>query len=99
MTLKRTCWRTFTEAYSTMTSKSKNTYIRCISLVTLNDIIKLILRNEYIFKITCMCPDYLCRYEDAIPDFEAVLKLDKDCACAHTSLGLIYMNNLENHHR
>ena len=41
----------------------------------------------------------LIRYDDAIPDFEAVLKLNKDMAVAHVSLGLIYMLKMENHHR
>ena len=39
------------------------------------------------------------RHEDAIPDFEAVLKLDKDMACAHVNLGLIFMEKMQNHHR
>ncbi|XP_074650504.1 uncharacterized protein LOC141905524 isoform X2 [Tubulanus polymorphus] len=38
------------------------------------------------------------RWEDAIPDFEAVLKLNKDIACAHVNLGLIYYQ-LESYHR
>ncbi|KAJ8298279.1 hypothetical protein KUTeg_024810, partial [Tegillarca granosa] len=37
--------------------------------------------------------------EDAIPDFESVLKLNKDIACAHVNLGLIFMNHYENYHR
>jgi len=40
-----------------------------------------------------------CRAEDAIPDFESVLKLNKDSACAHVNLGLIMMNHYENNHR
>ncbi|XP_023933515.1 uncharacterized protein LOC106162457 [Lingula anatina] len=36
------------------------------------------------------------RPEDAIPDFETVLKLDKDIASAHVNLGLIYMTQLDN---
>ena len=40
-----------------------------------------------------------CRYDDAIPDFEAVLKLNKDMAVAHVNLGLIYMLKLDNYHR
>ena len=39
------------------------------------------------------------RYDDAIPDFEAVLKLNKDMAVAHVNLGLIYMLKLDNYHR
>ena len=39
------------------------------------------------------------RHEDAIPDFEAVLKLDKDMAVAHVNLGLIYVLKMENYHR
>ena len=39
------------------------------------------------------------RHEDAIPDFEAVLKLDKEMATAHVNLGLIYMLKMENYHR
>ena len=39
------------------------------------------------------------RHDDAIPDFEAVLKLDKDMAVAHVNLGLIYMLRHENYHR
>ncbi|XP_056011741.1 uncharacterized protein LOC125682590 isoform X3 [Ostrea edulis] len=39
------------------------------------------------------------RFEDAIPDFDSVLKLNKDIACAHVNLGLIYMNHYENYHR
>lgn len=39
------------------------------------------------------------RYEDAIPDFESVLKLRKDVAGAHVNLGLIFMNHYENYHR
>ncbi len=41
----------------------------------------------------------IIRHEDAIPDFEAVLKLNKDMAVAHTNLGLIYMLKMENYHR
>ena len=42
----------------------------------------------------------LCfRPEDAIPDFEAVLKLNKDIACAYVNLGLIFMTKHLNHHR
>ncbi|ELT94016.1 hypothetical protein CAPTEDRAFT_222812 [Capitella teleta] len=41
----------------------------------------------------------ICKHEDAIPDFEAVLKLDKDCACAHVNLGLIFMQKMNNYHR
>ncbi|XP_060594169.1 uncharacterized protein LOC132748578 isoform X2 [Ruditapes philippinarum] len=37
--------------------------------------------------------------EDAIPDFESVLKLNKDNACAHVNLGLIMMNHYDNYHR
>ncbi|XP_064636762.1 uncharacterized protein LOC135493378 isoform X2 [Lineus longissimus] len=37
------------------------------------------------------------RPEDAIPDFESVLKLNKDNACAHNNLGLIYYQ-MENYH-
>ncbi|XP_046576439.1 LOW QUALITY PROTEIN: uncharacterized protein LOC124284394 [Haliotis rubra] len=37
--------------------------------------------------------------EDAIPDFESVLKLNKDVACAHVNLGLIFMKKYENYHR
>ncbi|XP_076446152.1 uncharacterized protein LOC143283739 isoform X2 [Babylonia areolata] len=39
------------------------------------------------------------RPEDAIPDFEAVLKLNKDIACAHVNLGLIFMTKHQNYHR
>ena len=39
------------------------------------------------------------RHEDAIPDFEAVLKLNKEMATAHVNLGLIYMLKMENYHR
>ena len=39
------------------------------------------------------------RHEDAIPDFEAVLRLDSQMACAHVNLGLIYMLKSENYHR
>ena len=39
------------------------------------------------------------RFEDAIPDFESVLKLKHDMACAHVNLGLIYLNKLHNCHR
>lgn len=39
------------------------------------------------------------RAEDAIPDFESVLKLNKESACAHVNLGLIMMNHYENNHR
>lgn len=44
-------------------------------------------------------PCLIHRFEDAIPDFESVLKLNKDIACAHVNLGLIYMNHYENYHR
>ncbi|XP_071786267.1 uncharacterized protein [Asterias amurensis] len=37
------------------------------------------------------------RYEDAIADFENVLKLDKTIAAAHVNLGLIFMTKLENY--
>ena len=40
-----------------------------------------------------------CRPEDAMPDFESVLKLNKDNACAHVNLGLIMMNHYDNYHR
>ncbi|XP_022099054.1 uncharacterized protein LOC110983798 isoform X2 [Acanthaster planci] len=39
------------------------------------------------------------RYEDAIADFENVLKLDKTIAAAHVNLGLIYMTKVENYHK
>ncbi|WAR00024.1 TTC6-like protein [Mya arenaria] len=39
------------------------------------------------------------RPDDAIPDFESVLKLNKDSACAHVNLGLIMMNHHDNYHR
>ena len=39
------------------------------------------------------------RPEDAIPDFESVLKLNKDNACSHVNLGLIMMNHYGNYHR
>ncbi|KAL3878456.1 hypothetical protein ACJMK2_030805 [Sinanodonta woodiana] len=39
------------------------------------------------------------RAEDAVPDFESVLKLNKDVACAHVNLGLILMHRYENYHR
>ncbi|KAK6975950.1 tetratricopeptide repeat protein 6, partial [Biomphalaria glabrata] len=37
--------------------------------------------------------------EDAIQDFESVLKLNKDIAPAHVNLGLIFMNRHCNYHR
>ncbi|XP_012943224.1 uncharacterized protein LOC101857057 [Aplysia californica] len=37
--------------------------------------------------------------EDAIPDFESVLKLNKEIAAAHVNLGLIYMTKHLNYHR
>ncbi|KAH9523334.1 hypothetical protein Btru_066421, partial [Bulinus truncatus] len=37
--------------------------------------------------------------EDAIPDFESVLKLNKDIAPAHVNLGLIFMTRHLNYHR
>ncbi|GFR77474.1 tetratricopeptide repeat protein 6, partial [Elysia marginata] len=37
--------------------------------------------------------------EDAIPDFESVLRLNKDIAAAHVNLGLIYMTKHSNYHR
>lgn len=40
-----------------------------------------------------------CRPTDAIPDFESVLKLNKDMACAHINIGLILMNHYQNYHR
>ena len=39
------------------------------------------------------------RPEDAIPDFESVLKLNKEIAAAHVNLGLIYMTKHMNFHR
>ena len=39
----------------------------------------------------------LSRHEDAIADFETVLKLDKSIAAAHVNLGLIYMTKLDNY--
>ncbi|XP_052281417.1 uncharacterized protein LOC127878913 isoform X2 [Dreissena polymorpha] len=39
------------------------------------------------------------RPDDAMPDFESVLKLNKDNACAHVNLGLIMMNHYDNYHR
>ena len=42
---------------------------------------------------------FCCRHEDAIPDFEAVLKLNKDMAVAHVNLGLIYLLKVCNYHR
>ncbi|XP_038063059.1 uncharacterized protein LOC119733763 isoform X2 [Patiria miniata] len=39
------------------------------------------------------------RYEDAIADFDNVLKLDKTIAAAHVNLGLIYMTKVENYHK
>ncbi|XP_069130069.1 uncharacterized protein [Argopecten irradians] len=43
--------------------------------------------------------DAMGKHEDAIPDFESVLKLNKDIACAHVNLGLIFMNHYDNYHR
>ncbi|XP_021358969.1 uncharacterized protein LOC110454008, partial [Mizuhopecten yessoensis] len=43
--------------------------------------------------------DTMGKHEDAIPDFESVLKLNKDIACAHVNLGLIFMNHYDNYHR
>ncbi|XP_033743076.1 uncharacterized protein LOC117329299 isoform X6 [Pecten maximus] len=43
--------------------------------------------------------DSMGKHEDAIPDFESVLKLNKDIACAHVNLGLIFMNHYDNYHR
>lgn len=43
--------------------------------------------------------DEIGRHEDAIMDFEAVVKLDRDMACAHVNLGLIYLNRMGNPHR
>ena len=40
---------------------------------------------------------FTLRHEDAIADFEIVLKLDKSIAAAHVNLGLIYMTKLENY--
>ncbi|CAL1530862.1 unnamed protein product [Lymnaea stagnalis] len=37
--------------------------------------------------------------ESAIPDFESVLKLNKDVAAAHVNLGLIFMTRHSNYHR
>ncbi|XP_064609394.1 LOW QUALITY PROTEIN: uncharacterized protein LOC135473473 [Liolophura sinensis] len=37
--------------------------------------------------------------EDAIPDFEALLKLDNDISVAHINLGLIYMKKFEDYSR
>ncbi|XP_070553805.1 uncharacterized protein [Ptychodera flava] len=37
------------------------------------------------------------RYEDAISDFEEVIKLDRSVACPHLNLGLIYMIRMENY--
>ena len=45
---------------------------------------------------------FLCHFyrpEDAAPDFESVLKLNKDFACAHVNLGLIMMSHYNNYHR
>ncbi|KAK6173455.1 hypothetical protein SNE40_016901 [Patella caerulea] len=43
--------------------------------------------------------DELGSPEDAIADFESVLALNKDVACAHVCLGLIHMTKFNNHHR
>lgn len=39
--------------------------------------------------------DALNQPEDAIADFEAILKLRKDVAVAHLNLGLIYLTKME----
>ncbi|XP_033111439.1 uncharacterized protein LOC117112460 isoform X2 [Anneissia japonica] len=41
----------------------------------------------------------LNRFEDAMADFESVLKLDRNMAAAHVNLGLIYMTKLNNYHK
>ena len=38
----------------------------------------------------------ICRHEDAIPDFEMVVKLDTTMASAQVNLGLIYMLKMNN---
>ncbi|XP_041358343.1 uncharacterized protein LOC121375146 isoform X3 [Gigantopelta aegis] len=43
--------------------------------------------------------DAMDQATDAICDFESVLKLNKDVACAHVNLGLIYMKKYQNYHR
>ncbi|XP_078682864.1 uncharacterized protein LOC144917111 isoform X2 [Branchiostoma floridae x Branchiostoma belcheri] len=37
------------------------------------------------------------RWTDAISDFEHALKLDRNLACAHVNLGLIFLHQLENY--
>lgn len=39
--------------------------------------------------------DALDQPEEAIADFEAILKLRKDVAVAHLNLGLIYLTKME----
>ncbi|XP_071495128.1 uncharacterized protein [Diadema antillarum] len=39
------------------------------------------------------------RHEDAITDFDSVLKLDRTIAAAHVNLGLIYMMDKDNYHK
>ena len=39
------------------------------------------------------------RHDDAISDFDSVLKLDRSIAAAHVNLGLIYMAQLDNYHK
>ena len=68
------------------TSKSTASNLFMISLLSTTIVISLIVPFTF-------------RHEDAIPDFEAVLKLDHQMAVAHVNLGLIYMLKMDNHHR
>ena len=46
-----------------------------------------------------MCIFVYCSYVDAIPDFEAAIKLDNTVACFHVCLGLTYLLHSKQYQR
>ena len=51
--------------------------------IVLYDIMHLLVIRKYLL--------HYCSYTDAIPDFEAAIKLDNTVACFHVCLGLTYL--------
>ena len=51
------------------------------------------------YDVTGVLYDAMEQPEDAIADFEAILKLRKDVAVAHLNLGLIYLTKMDSYQK
>ncbi|XP_071949677.1 uncharacterized protein [Antedon mediterranea] len=77
---------------------------RCLPMKALNDLSVSLLLDDSADNIMAYMHRgilymELNRCEDAMTDFESVLKLDRNMAAAHVNLGLIYMNKLNNYYK